>query len=364
MKAAHDNSIVSKSLPSIPAGRLKGHNGPIHMIRLTKDGKYCLSAGNDRTVRLWNPTKLDPACAVSAHNRTQLINTKSSVSNPSKSFPIEFLPKCLPIQTYFKGHSHPIHAISVNDDSTTLLSSSDRTLIVTDIVSTNNIRRLQGHSSRINSVTSSSSGELYLSASYDGTVRIWDGKSHSKDPVQILSDANDSVTTVLLDQGHLNDNNSVRQIVTAGVDGIIRTYDLRKGMITNDSTGIPITNMVFSNDGNCLLLNGLDGILRFMERDSGQLLSQYSGSHIAGKYGLECAMSATDEYVLTGSEDGNIVIYDLVNKSEVQKLLGHSRPTCSIAAQVDIKHPSVTISASFDGNAVVWANIDEISRWD
>jgi len=360
MKATRANSIVDKNLPSIPAGRLQGHEGPVHVIRFTTDGKYCLSAGNDRTVRLWNPTKLDPACTASGQRRSQLLSNAKSLE--TKSIPVDALPNCLPIQTYSNGYSHPVHAISINDPSTNLLSSSDRTLVLTDVITTKALRRFHGHSSRINSVAfaSKQNNDVYLSASYDSTVKIWDGRNHnSREPIQTLSEAKDSVTSILMDE-----ENGSCEIITAGVDGIVRTYDLRKGVIRNDDVGEPITNMSFSKDRNCLLLNGLDGILRFVERDSGELLNSYTGGHIAGKYGLDCAILAMDDCVMTGSEDGKVILYDLVDRHVVQSLEGHTRPTCSIAAHPKRDHSSVVISASFDSNAVVWTNVDELNKWE
>lgn len=36
---------------------LRGHEGPVYRCILSHDGSYALSAGHDRTVRLWNPHK-------------------------------------------------------------------------------------------------------------------------------------------------------------------------------------------------------------------------------------------------------------------------------------------------------------------
>ena len=54
------NGDVSPSLPQVPVGRLVGHDGPTLIVRFTADGNYCVSGGHDRTVRLWNPFRLDP----------------------------------------------------------------------------------------------------------------------------------------------------------------------------------------------------------------------------------------------------------------------------------------------------------------
>lgn len=35
---------------------LKGHKGPVNAVCYNKSGQYCVSAGRDRSVRLWNPS--------------------------------------------------------------------------------------------------------------------------------------------------------------------------------------------------------------------------------------------------------------------------------------------------------------------
>ncbi len=44
--------------------------GPIYAVALTKDGKYCLTGGQDKTLRLYNPWKADPV--------SEGVNTKTT----------------------------------------------------------------------------------------------------------------------------------------------------------------------------------------------------------------------------------------------------------------------------------------------
>lgn len=48
---------AAAGLPSKEAAILKGHEGAVLAVRFNKDGKYCLSCGKDRSLRLWNPHK-------------------------------------------------------------------------------------------------------------------------------------------------------------------------------------------------------------------------------------------------------------------------------------------------------------------
>jgi mitogen-activated protein kinase organizer 1 len=299
---------------------------------------------------LWNPARLDPA-----YPPIRGYGTNSE----EFSVPVLSLARALPIQTYTDGLTHPVGALALDDKATTLVVASDKTLVVTDLVSARIKRRFQGHAARINAVAVTEGAEIFLSASYDATVRIWDGRaSRSFEPIQTLKEAKDSVTCLHVDQ---NDGNAI--IRAGSVDGTIRSYDLRKGQIRCDNVGSAITGMVQSNDGQCLAASCLDGTIRLVEVDTGELLNTYASHHDAGQYSLNCCLTADDATIVTGSEDGRVVLYDLVRAVPVQVLEGHTKPTCSVATHPMIENNSTVISASYDGTAVVWASDASYMRW-
>ncbi len=355
-------------LPTIPTTRLMGHgDGPIRAVKFSHDGKYCISAGHDRTVRLYNPTRIDPAHTTSHPPDTTATSQTISTQSLLHGKYLQDIPPALPIQVYGDGHTHPISAIDIDDSSTNLLSSSDKTLIVTDILTRKLKRRLQGHQGRINSVACSSSANILLSASYDGTVRIWDGRSFSPTPVQILSEATDSVSCVKILQ---DDASNVYEIMSSSIDGCLRTYDLRQGCVRVDdlnegkssdghhhhNSGMAVTSFAITSEFKCSAASCLNGSIHLMERSSGTLLNTCFGGHTAGRYSLECGFTADDQYVATGSEDGSVLFYDFVSGEVVQTLRGHMRPSCSIACHPSPNSSSTVITSSYDGSAVVWTS--------
>jgi mitogen-activated protein kinase organizer 1 len=257
--------------------------------------------------------------------------------------------------------AHPVSAVAVSDDadeSTTLAAASDKTLLIYDVVTARIMRRFQGHYGRINAVEFGPGAQTYLSASYDGTVKIWDGRSRSNESIQTLKDAKDSVSDL-----HVLADAAVQQGVvrTASVDGVVRSYDLRKGIIQADNMGSPITGMAPTYDGLCLAVSCLDGAIRLIELESGELLNTYSGSHKSGQFGLRCCLCSDDATIVSGSEDGAAILYDLVSAQAVQRLQGHSRPVCSVATQPKIS--SVVITAGYDGNCIVWSHDPDYIGW-
>jgi len=214
-------------------------------------------------------------------------------------------------------------------------------------------RRFHGHTSRINSVACSSGAETFLSASYDGTVRIWDGRSWNKEPIQILSEARDSVSCV-----RVVSTGGVSEIITGSVDGSVRTYDLRRGQIRCDhlSGDQAVTSLSISPNSLCMAISCLNGMVHLLERTSGRLIKTFSGKHEAGRYAIECDFTADNSYLMCGSENGNAVFYHLATGHREQSLEGHTRPTCSVVCHPNPKLTFLVITASYDGNAVVWSN--------
>lgn len=380
----------STNLPRVPVARLAGHDGPVQAIVFTSDGKWCLTGGLDRTVKLWNPFRVDPqyTAAIAAKSSKSL---RSKTTGPPRetmkatgTAAFQDLPPALNIQTYSGGLTHDISALCVTSppslspsSSQTLLAACDKTMVVTDLIS-NQVKRRLGHhhhTGRINAVaaTTQYGGEAYVTASYDATVAIWDGRSRDTKPLQVLKDAKDSVTSVYIQQqtssggAHSssssnsvkNYSNNIAIIRTASVDGIVRTYDLRKGLLQCDDFGSPVTSMAHTKDGNCLAVSCLDGTIRLMELETGELLNTYNSHHTAGQYGLDVNVLADDATIVTGSENGACALYDLVRANMVQVLDGPARrPTCTVAAHP--KQSSVVVAASYDNSTVVWSH-DDIS---
>ena len=297
------------------------------------------------------------------------------------------LPRALPIQTYDDGIRYTPTALQVNSDSSRILIGSDKTAVLIDCVTKKVLRQFHNHTAVINSVSmfmSNNVDQVYATASYDATVCLWDARSsNTYRPIQVLKDAKDSVTAV--DICSLSNENDV-VIRTASVDGIVRTYDMRRGMLQCDNYGSPIVSMARSTNGSAsyFAASCLDGTIRVTNETNDWNRNVVTGrakistkpivcrdGHVAGRYALECCFLANGTHLLTGSENGSAVLYNISTDPgkierttehvsngqrfapKVREYIGHTAPTCAVAA-----HPtksSVIITASYDGNCIVWA---------
>jgi len=128
-----------QSLPRTLHQTLTTHKGAVHVCRYAKaSAKYILTGGQDRSIRLWNPS----------------LGTEIKV---------------------YSGHGYEVLSITVAHDNTKFASSGgDRSVFLWDVASGNIIRRFSGHIGKINAVEFNDDASVLASGSFDATVRLWD----------------------------------------------------------------------------------------------------------------------------------------------------------------------------------------------
>ncbi|KAI8137553.1 WD40-repeat-containing domain protein [Fennellomyces sp. T-0311] len=285
---------------------LTGHKGPVNQVVYNKSGQYCLSGGVDRTVRLWNP-----ATGMALHS--------------------------------YIGHGRDVLGVSVSPDNAKLASCGiDRAVILWDVGTGEILRRYTAHWERVNGVDFNEEGTVLVSGSFDATIRIWDCRSSNFSPIQILEDSKDTVMSVRV---------KGVEIIAGSADGRLRTYDIRNGQLAEDYIGPAITSARMSNDGNCILVSSLDDSVRLMDKSNGTLLNEFTG-HKHKEYRVESVLSNTDAHAISGSENGQVHIWDVLEGNNVETLKSHD----GIVTSVDY-HPSdvAMVTAGDDGMIRVWS---------
>ena len=286
-------------------------SGSVNCCAFNSDGAYCISGGDDRAIRLWNPHRGEQA-----H---------------------------IPIKEY-TAHNQRVADVTIARDNASFAScGGDRTVFVWDVTSGLVLRRLIGHEQRINCVRYGPDCACLVSASYDKTVRCWDMRSKNAAPIQILAGAADSVSAVAV---------SDHEIIAGSIDGTVVTFDLRKGEARRDSLGPPVGHVALSGDQNCVLCATLDSRLCLLDKASGAALCEYRG-HSNGTYKLQCAFSSDDARVLCGSEDGRLHVWDLVEGRMLLRHAAHAQPLVSLACNP--KRANELLTASHDGTVKLWS---------
>lgn len=197
----------------------------------------------------------------------------------------------------------------------------------------------------MNSVAFNEDSSVLASGSDDRSVRLWDMRaSSSRYPIQILEDAKDSVGSVCI---------RASTIAVGSIDGQVRIYDLRKASMECDNLGNPVTSLKLGSDSQCYLASLTNSTIQLMDGPSGNVLNTFKG-HKQEKYRLESIFSQDEATVLSGSEDSQIYLWDMLSGQVVKKLSGHSGAVVSLSQHPKIN--SLLLSASADGTIKLWSN--------
>lgn len=280
---------------------MKGHDGPVLSVRFNRQGTYCLSCGKDRTIRLWNPHR------------------------------------GIAIKTY-TGHGYDVRDVAVVSDNSKFAScGGDRQIFLWDVSTGRVIRKFKGHDATVNGLCFSPNCDVLGSAGYDQCLKLWDCRSRSIDPIQVVRGFRDSVSSVAITDR--------ADVVAGSVDGSVRRFDVRMGRVFVDEVHHPVTCVVVSGDGNCLLAACMDGCLRLLDRQGGSLLQEYKG-HKHTSFRMDCCFTPSDGYAVGSSEDGRVFYWEVLEGDVVDSFQAHSDVVCSMAM-----HPAgdCLLTASVDG---------------
>jgi WD40 repeat protein len=161
-------------------------------------------------------------------------------------------------QRLLKGHLDNTHDIVVSPDGTRILTGSeDGTARLWDARTAQELRRFAGHEGGVYAVAFSPDGGRVATAGWDGTTIVWDANDGKV--ISIFSGHSGRVTGVAF----LSDGN----IITSGIDGTLRQWDLQTGEERSRSAlfeasvdGVDgIEDMAFSPDGGRAVLVGGTG---------------------------------------------------------------------------------------------------------
>lgn len=175
----------------------RGHSGPIWDVSYGPSGIYFATAGMDRTARLWNTERINPlrmyvghlsdVDCLSFHPNSLYLATGSS-DRTARLWDVQ-RGACVRL---FVGHSDPVNTVKISPDgrylasagsSSSLSRSEDggglgsSSISIWDLGSGRRIKKMWGHTGRIDALDFSTDGSLLVSSGSDCTVRCWDVRS-------------------------------------------------------------------------------------------------------------------------------------------------------------------------------------------
>ena len=170
---------------------LTGHKDIVWSATFSPNGKYLASAGDDRTIKLWDASRNKILCdlkrqveiwsvAFSPNSRMlasgdractiTLFDVPTSTAKDGKLDVKEL--------KILQGHSADVFGLAFSPDNKRIVSGShDNTVKIWDIESGECIKTLTGHKHLTYSVAFSPDGKMVASGSFDKTVKLWNAET-------------------------------------------------------------------------------------------------------------------------------------------------------------------------------------------
>ena len=347
---------------------LEGHEGAVNDVQFSTDGTVIGTGGNDRCVRLWS---YDVEEGTTTETTTQ--KEKNSIENVA----------------ILRGHKNAVLSLAFLSDQFTIASASaDKSIRVWDVEYGEQVKKYEkNHARAINCVDANERGaSLIVSASDDGYSKVFDVRVAKKE-VMKLKHKFPVVSCAMRQDG--------MECATSGVDGIVRTWDLRNATRYHDAPkeedrerlakedllnlDTKMTTLTMKNghadivtglaytcpDGFEIASVGMDGkcnlfdVKPFRENGDSRVEKTYKGVQTDfEKRIIKCAtsspllssnVSSNPTYVSSGSACGNVFVWDQKSGKIKYKLPGHKGSCLSVAF-----HPFEPVLASSGADGKVF----------
>ncbi|MET9395332.1 helix-turn-helix domain-containing protein [Streptomyces sp. NPDC006624] len=172
----------------LPPPVAAGHTGPVNSVAYTRAGRMLVTAGDDRTVRLWDAARPGSGAAVASVPHPAAVNAAepsadgrllvtAGADHKARLFDLTDPrhPRLLAVLT---GHREAVYTAAVSPDKRLVATGGEdhdaRLWNITDPRRPVPLTVLTEHHDRINSLALSKDGRLLVTAGGDYRARVWD----------------------------------------------------------------------------------------------------------------------------------------------------------------------------------------------
>jgi WD40 repeat protein/tetratricopeptide (TPR) repeat protein len=240
------------------------------------------------------------------------------------------------------GHTGRVACIAFSLDGMRLATASwDGTVKVWDAISGKELFSLSGHTAEVLSVAFSPDGKRLATASDDRTAKVWDAISGKE--LFSLSGHTGGVYGVAF-------SSDGKRLATASDDKTAKVWNPYSGkeLFTLYGHAGGVYGVAFSPDGTRLATASDDKTAKVWEANSGKVLVTLSG-HSRGVYGV--AFSRDGTRLATASDDKTAKVWDANSGKLLVTLSGHAGGVYGVAFGPD---GTRLATGSTDGTAKVW----------
>jgi WD40 repeat protein len=201
---------------------------------------------------------------------------------------------------------------------------------------------LKGHKGFVWSATFAPDGQRLLTASDDGTARLWDPENGNQ--IAVLQGHTEPVRVAAFSPDG-------RRVLTASTDNTARLWDVeaRSAFVVLEGHSEAVRDAAFSPDGQRVVTASDDNTARVWSAQTGKQTVFLEGHDGTVR---SAAFSPDSRRVVTASDDATARVWDAEKGNQVAVLQGHTEPVRVAAFSPDGRR---VITASEDKTARLWS---------
>lgn len=289
----------------------RDHTKKITSLQFSPSGDYCITAGEDESLQVYD--------AVQGIHKNTIYSKKYGVDH------VRYV---------------PLHTTQVLHTST---KTTDEDMIrLLSLVENRYLRYFKGHTSKVVSLAMSPVDDIFLSGSWNESIRVWDIRQGSCVGAVTIRGR----PCVTMDPDGL--------VFAVGLTPTIRLYDVKsyeKGPFatytviekrnvhssssystmdgttthTEDMSSYDWCDIQFSHDGRYLLISTFGEKLYLIDAFDGSLVRSFSGYSNSSRLPLKATWSPDVQFILCSSEEGDIHIWETETGHLITILKSHSK---------------------------------------